>query len=52
MMTTKAVCRFPSPNFQLFYTELSDVVSVISSGPSPGAPKKVDDKAFFDVSVS
>ncbi|RXG70948.1 Myotubularin-related protein 5 [Armadillidium vulgare] len=29
--------------------KLSDVVSVMSSSPMPGAPKKVEDKAFFDV---
>ncbi|KAK8735253.1 hypothetical protein OTU49_005586 [Cherax quadricarinatus] len=29
--------------------ELSDVVAVIPSGPTQGAPKKVDDRAFFDL---
>ena len=29
--------------------ELSDVVSVVASAPSQGAPKKVDDRAFFDL---
>ncbi|CAL4106684.1 unnamed protein product, partial [Meganyctiphanes norvegica] len=31
--------------------ELSDVTTVTPSGPTPGAPKKVDDRAFFDVNT-
>lgn len=30
--------------------ELSEVVSVAQAVPTQGAPKKVDEKAFFDVS--
>lgn len=30
--------------------ELSDVVAVVPSTPTQGAPKKVDERAFFDVS--
>ncbi|XP_064117811.1 myotubularin-related protein 13-like [Macrobrachium nipponense] len=29
--------------------ELSDVNTVVASMPTPGAPKKVDEKAFFDL---
>ncbi|XP_047497581.1 myotubularin-related protein 13-like isoform X3 [Penaeus chinensis] len=29
--------------------ELSDVVAVVPSGPTQGAPKKVDERAFFDL---
>lgn len=32
-------------------SELSDVVAVVPSTPTQGAPKKVDEKAFFDVSI-
>lgn len=32
-------------------TELSEVVSVTPAVPTQGAPKKVDEKAFFDVSL-
>lgn len=32
--------------------DLAEVVSVTSVTPTPGAPKKVDEKAFFEVSRS
>lgn len=32
--------------------ELADVESVIPGAPAMGAPKNVDEKAFFDVSLS
>lgn len=30
--------------------DLAEVMSVSQANPTPGAPKKTDDKSFFDVS--
>lgn len=32
------------------YIDLGEVVSVTQATPTPGPPKKTDDKSFFDVS--
>jgi len=31
--------------------DLAEVMSVSQANPTPGAPKKTDDKSFFDVSI-
>lgn len=31
--------------------DLTEVMSVSQANPTPGAPKKTDDKSFFDVSI-
>lgn len=35
---------------KLLFVDLAEVMSVSSASPAPGAPKKTDDKSFFDVS--
>lgn len=35
---------------QLLNLDLAEVMSVSQANPTPGAPKKTDDKSFFDVS--
>lgn len=36
--------------FNLLNLDLAEVMSVSQANPTPGAPKKTDDKSFFDVS--
>lgn len=35
---------------KFLFVDLAEVMSVSSASPAPGAPKKTDDKSFFDVS--
>lgn len=37
--------------FIFLLTDLAEVVSVTPAAPTPGPPKKTDDKSFFDVSL-
>jgi len=35
--------------YGLLNLDLAEVMSVSQANPTPGAPKKTDDKSFFDV---
>jgi myotubularin-related protein 5/13 len=35
--------------FCILFLDLAEVMSVTPAAPAPGAPKKTDDKSFFDV---
>lgn len=44
------ICIYVIFTHHFLIIDLAEVMSVTQANPTPGAPKKTDDKSFFDVS--